>query len=341
MTSNQRAPLFVLLIICFFAITYTSKRYFVKTQEVKARPFETAVRKLDVAKTKEWCDDQQSPHRIFVARVIDRFRPNIDELWRKRAPEEYKDKLITLGPLRLRVVPAYSGGEEFDRTIWSWGDTYAKLQKTQSESDDKLWIEVDLAAQHLLRNDRERLLGGKKFLPPDRAEHEFRPNKAVKRVGRKEFQVELDAGDFTGHERVLERYIEDAWRGMGYRVRVRWVKGLDAYRFVARTDSGRSITNHKEKTISIANYAPVRTLAHELGHVLGFDDHYYDVWHDKYCYYTQEYRRSDLMSDSSSGGVSKRHWELLDQAYPWKQTPEMQAFSYSYGAATKAEALSP
>jgi hypothetical protein len=133
-------------------------------------------------------------------------------------------------------------------------------------------------------------------------------------------------------EKKLAQLLEQEWRSnKGLRLKIDWVPGKPgAYRWIVRKDSGRSLTNHTDKTIAIANYAPLRTLAHELGHVLGFDDHYYDVWHEQYCYYTQEYRRSDLMSDSSSGQVNPRHWELMEAAYPWKKPALSAAFIYTY-----------
>lgn len=321
----------IVLIVAFFAVTYASKRAFVKRQQLSAHPFESAVRVLEASKKKEWCDEQQAAQRLFVAKVIDRYRGNLDELWKKRQPEEFKtEKLVKLGPVFLRPTPPRVEGVEIDRTVWNWVEAYAKLQQTQNGGDDKLWYDVDTSAQYLLRKDAERILKGKKFLPPERTEHRFRPNPAVRRFDSREFRVELDPGDFKGHERELARLIEGEWKAKQLRVKIDWVpRKKDAYRLVVR-EGGRSLTNHTEKTVGIANYSSLRTVAHEFGHVLGFDDHYYDVWHPEYCYYTQEYRRSDLMSDSSAGQVTARHWELLDQAYPWRRPALKEPFNYVY-----------
>jgi hypothetical protein len=171
----------------------------------------------------------------------------------------------------------------------------------------------------------------KKFLPPDVAEHEFRPNPGVSRTGEREFTVKLDPGDFRGHEAVLARLLEAEWRGGGWRVKVEWVGPGEAYRLLAHHDSNRSFVNHRRRTLEIANLAWTKTVAHELGHVLGFDDHYYNVWNSRNCYYSQESRLGDLMSNSEHGAVTSRHWEILDHAYPWHGEPLGKPFRYVYG----------
>jgi hypothetical protein len=93
----------------------------------------------------------------------------------------------------------------------------------------------------------------------------------------------------------------------------------------------RSFVNHRKRILLVSNLAWTKTVAHELGHILGFDDHYYDVWHDRNCYYTQESRLGDLMSNSERGSITPRHWELLDRAYPWKKAAHRKGFGYFYG----------
>jgi hypothetical protein len=162
-------------------------------------------------------------------------------------------------------------------------------------------------------------------------EHQFRPNPGVARTGEHEFTVQLDPGDFQGHEEVLRRLLEQEWQGDGYRVRVQWVSGGNAYRLRAHFDSNRSFVNHRTRTLEIANLAWTKTVAHELGHVLGFDDHYYNVWNGRNCYYSQESRLGDLMSNSEHGAVTSRHWEVLRHAYPWRGEPLKEPFRYVYG----------
>ena len=56
----------------------------------------------------------------------------------------------------------------------------------------------------LLERDIGRILRGRKYLAPENTEHMFRPNRSVSREGRS-FVVKLDAGDFKGAEKKLER----------------------------------------------------------------------------------------------------------------------------------------
>ena len=141
----------------------------------------------------------------------------------------------------------------------------------------------------------------------------------------------MDPGEFREVKNDLKKIIEKEWKGKKYRVKVRWLeKNPTAYKFVAHSDSSKSITNHTQKTIYVANYSPEKTIAHEVGHVLGFEDHYYDVWHEKNCYYTQEFRIADIMSDSSAGSVMDQHWVVLDKAYPFKKAALNTPFSYVF-----------
>jgi hypothetical protein len=123
---------------------------------------------------------------------------------------------------------------------------------------------------------------------------------------------------------------EREWSSRGYHIRLNWAVGPEAYRVKAHFQSGRSYVNHREKILVIANFSWVRTVAHELGHILGFDDHYYSVWNARNCYYTQESRLSDLMSNSEQGEVTARHWALLDKAYPFENPRPKEVFPYFY-----------
>jgi hypothetical protein len=171
---------------------------------------------------------------------------------------------------------------------------------------------------------------GKKFLAPELTEHQFRPNPNVTRTGAHEFTVQLDPGDFRGHEKILQNILEEEWRSSGYRVKIAWVDH-GAYKLLAHRDSSRSFVNHKTRVMDIAHLAWSKTVAHELGHILGFDDHYYNVWNGRNCYYSQQSRLGDLMSNSEHGSITARHWELLDKAYPLRGAGPKEPFLYFYG----------
>lgn len=302
----------------------------------REHPYTVLARKLNGLSNREWCDDQDAKLRLYASGVVDRFGPEIRALWKDRnGGTEPKFSLVDLGAAKLRASPKLPPGTGFDSSAWSWDEAYGLIQRTQQDpgSADNVdrWRDVDSMVRFLVEKDYARLVYGRKFDAPDVTEHQFRPNPAVARTGEREFTVDLDPGDFRGHEETLRRILEPEWQGQGYRVRIRWVTGGETYRLTAHFDSNRSFVNHRRRTLEIANLAWTKTVAHELGHVLGFDDHYYNVWNGRNCYYSQESRLGDLMSNSEHGAVTPRHWEVLNKAYPWKGEPLRQPFTYVYG----------
>jgi hypothetical protein len=302
----------------------------------RAHPYSQLARRLNAAPGREWCDEQQGARRVYAAAVVDRFGAEIRALWKARAGQgEPKFSLVDLGTVKLRVSPKLPPATGFDRSAWSWDEAYGLIQRTQADPDAKentdRWRDVDSMVRFLLEKDYSREIYHRKFDAPEVTEHRFRPNPGVARTGARELTVELDPGEFHGREEALRRIFEPEWSGAGWAVKVRWVRGGNAYRLRSHFDSNRSFVNHRYRTLEIANLAWTKTVAHELGHVLGFDDHYYNVWSARNCYYSQESRLSDIMSNSEHGAVTSRHWEILDSAYPWRGERKTDPFPYVYG----------
>jgi|GEM_PF-6297014 len=318
------------------AFVYLGQRELVRARnEMLASPYTMIARRLNDHRSHEFCDDSLARRRVYASNVVDRFRPQIQGLWGERGSGgEPRFALVDLGALKLRISPKTVPQEGFDSSSWSWDEAYGLIQRTQqdpgSKENKERWRDVDSMVRFLLEKDVSRQLYGKKFLPPDITQHQFRPNPDVQRTGAKEFTVTVDIGDFRGHEATLQNILENEWQGDGWKVKMKW-GGAGAYRILAHNNSNRSFVNHRKKTMEIANLAWTKTVAHELGHVLGFDDHYYNVWNARNCYYSQESRLGDIMSNSEKGGLAKRHWEVLDQAYPWKAEGPKVPFSYTYG----------
>lgn len=326
-----RQSIFLFTVIAALAAVYAGQRYRHQPPAEPGHPLAEIARKINAGSARGWCDEHQSTRRLYAAQVVDRYRNEIANLWRTReqAPES-PVPTVSLGKIRLRVSEPEKKDTklpEYDDSSWSWEEVYGLIQKTQQDFLDtpklrSAWRDIDSMTAYLLEKDYSRAVLGRKYLRPEITEHRFRPNGAVRRSGRKEFTVALDAGEFTGHEEALAEIITREWQGNGYRVKIQWGREQPgAYRFEANLRSGRTYVNHQRRAIVLENLAFTKTVAHEFGHVLGFDDHYYSVWNEQNCYYVQLARNGDLMSNSQRGHVQGRHWEILSQAYPWKAAP--------------------
>ncbi|RYZ97637.1 MAG: hypothetical protein EOP11_21785, partial [Proteobacteria bacterium] len=300
--------------------------YFFYGHASKPGLYEQAALRLDEAPGAEACDRTGAERRRKLARLLDTFHGRIAGLWETRVAKDFpSQRFEPVGPLFVRPQTVGAKEEGFDISSWSWEEAQGLFLRTQAESDSPetktRWRDLDTSLRYLLEKDVARLLKGKPFLPPEKTPHRFWPNRSVSRTGPREFTVRLDSGDFTGDEGRLRDLLEREWAGEGRRVKVVFAKGPELYAVYANFSSARSYVNHRTRRMVIANYAWSRTIAHELGHVLGFDDHYYNVWHREHCYYTQESRLADLMSNSEKGRVGKAHWALLEKAYPWPPIP--------------------
>lgn len=305
-------------------------------------PYEFVARRLG-ERGEDFCDRENARTRLYLSRVIDLMRPRIRALWNGRKGEEFPQfKMEAVGPVFLRVSEPGRFEQGFDDSHWSWEEAAATYYRTQTDpahpDTNQRWRDLDTEVRFLLERDVGRILRGRKYLPPERTPHAFRPSMAVRRKGKKAFVVRLDAGDFSGAEKKLEKIFSSSWSSPEGRVEVEWVRNDPAaYRLRADFGSSRSYVNHGNKSLVIANFAFTRTVAHELGHVLGFADHYYSVWNDRNCYYTQKSRLGDLMSNSEKGVVTATHWKILEKAYPLGAPPAT-GFSYFFpppAAATK------
>ncbi len=82
-----------------------------------------------------------------------------------------------------------------------------------------------------------------------------------------------------------------------------------------RGSPGRSYVNLSDRSIHLYGTPSVKTLAHELGHVIGFDDHYYTSFDEVTCRYQFELNSSDLMSSVKSGQIQSKHWTKIKEKY--------------------------
>lgn len=166
---------------------------------------------------------------------------------------------------------------------------------------------------------RMRIQGFARRARSDARRYEFRLNPGVTRTSRNELQVALDAGLFGPVKETLGSYIERAWSRDRMKVRVRWTdldSTPEAFRMIAEAVGGaRSYVMYSDQTVHLFPGVRTGAIAHEIGHVLGFKDHYYTIWKPETCSYAYQTRDEDIMSHAD-GGVTEEEWDELDSSYP-------------------------
>jgi hypothetical protein len=120
---------------------------------------------------------------------------------------------------------------------------------------------------------------------------------------------------------MVESIIESTWKNDQNLFELEWGSksthpDLFTILFKRNEPGQRPYVSASEKTMNLFPMNRVRSIAHEFGHVLGVDDHYYTIWDETQCSYTQETNSEDLMSDSTSGEVTPEEWNSLLKTEP-------------------------
>lgn len=154
----------------------------------------------------------------------------------------------------------------------------------------------------------------------DLSEYSPYRNESVTRVDQTTFELPLDPGPFVKVKDRLQAVIEDMWKSSKFKVRVRWVEQKDvpgSFIFLLDPKVGpRGYVLTSKKIIQLYGDTLIKTIQHEIGHVLGLPDRYYEVWDPKACRYVYYYNLSSLMSDHC-GTVTDEDWAALDALYPY------------------------
>ncbi|MBK9292881.1 MAG: hypothetical protein IPM57_00285 [Oligoflexia bacterium] len=152
---------------------------------------------------------------------------------------------------------------------------------------------------------------------------EFRKEPTVKRISQNTIEIPLDPGDFdkiaqSRFEEIIYKY----WSSAKLKVRIKWVtNSVDSkayFKVVGAGENGRSYVDYNTRTINLYSGMTEGTLAHEIGHILGFSDLYFDIWQKSKCRFITQVQGSNIMSNSTGGSVLKEHWHTLNQYYPFK-----------------------
>lgn len=148
----------------------------------------------------------------------------------------------------------------------------------------------------------------------------FSPNPTVERRGNK-WILPLDAGDFQNQKERIEKAVAENWQGEGgLVVQIQWSQQTASspavYKLVrSSSQSGNAHVDEEQALIFLNDVLSHSEVAHEIGHALGFRDHYYRSWDLPNCRYKDEFDLSDLMSYPESGSVTQNHWLNLKHFY--------------------------
>jgi hypothetical protein len=146
----------------------------------------------------------------------------------------------------------------------------------------------------------------------------FRVNKSVS-MKNGELILPLDPGPFSVSTELLSKTIESIWNSESLKLKIQWTSSNttpDIFRILLGDTPGeRAFVQRYDKTVHLFPNVRLKSIAHEIGHVLGFKDHYYTVWHPEKCGYITQSNAEDLMSDSDTGVVTPEEWSELKTRY--------------------------
>jgi hypothetical protein len=266
----------------------------------------------------ELCDYKHESDRLFVLRLYGRIRPLLGFLRdreEERVRSEFRFKLVASRGFVNAPDPYY------------WGDLKSRALRLSRVFSLRHWVYWEDEVQELLRRDRERL--ARKFSPARKA-FMFSRQDGVERVSTHEFRVLLHPGDFEPAQKAFQETIEKHWKLPPYQLRVVWTKSDPrAYKFIFSPFGPANTVNFDKKSIRLTEYLSDGVLIHEIGHVLGFDDHYEYRWDEKKCLVSGQVYLRDVMANSAFKTPLKGHWLLLKKAYPLaKATLKERHFKY-------------
>ena len=191
------------------------------------------------------------------------------------------------------------------------------LQKAISKIPlySKLLKEIDLATNE--KDKREVILKFQDRLRQDIHRYLYRGNAPVIKLTEDQktiLKLALNPGSLKeGESKILEKSIEELWKNANTFLQVAWTTsdaGSNLFKvlFHLNEPGKRANTDPGDHSVNLYPGTRVRSVAHEVGHVLGFPDHYYTVWNEEKCSYTQYSITTDLMSDSQRGKVTDEEW---------------------------------
>lgn len=148
--------------------------------------------------------------------------------------------------------------------------------------------------------------------------YEFYSNEQIRRDGG-ELVLPLNSGELAGAESQLTEFIESVWMATGQRLKIEWSKSSLEPLFKILVDLqhpySRAFVSWNDRIVQLYPGTNTRSIAHEIGHVLGFRDSYYTLWNENTCQYAIEQNEGDIMSSSLKGVVTEEEWKTLGDRY--------------------------
>ena len=201
-----------------------------------------------------------------------------------------------------------------------WSDDQKQLV---SEIPAYNMIQTQLDESYFLRTKRTVIRQFADRIDEDYALHQEQFNELVTHEvidSKNVYHLPLDASSFSESDRnLLKTTIESIWSNEQNQVAVTWKTStsvLNAFRFLFTYEpDNRSFVNFSLKEIQLYPFNTLRAVGHEIGHTLGFDDHYYTLWDSEKCQYITQYTEEDIMSVPDSGDIVPSEWQMLQDQY--------------------------
>lgn len=281
---------------------------------------------LTLKRENKWqlCEYRRESDKLFVLRLYDKLYPPIQFI-RSLSPSKERSLFrfkLTPEPVVIDGVhPSY------------WDDVREKIPRLSD------WLSISAWQDWFHWVEWMKVTEGRvNSRNANWQEHfRFQSTSAVERTGRHELTVRLDPGSFTPAQKVLSEAMEKTWNLPPYLVKIFWVKNdPNAFRLGIAEKRENASVDWTQKTLTLHETESIGTPAHELGHVLGFPDHYYYYIDQHRCKITKRMYWRDLMGNAAYEKALVGHWKLLMKAYPFQGKP-LKEFSYRQGEVLDGE----
>lgn len=123
--------------------------------------------------------------------------------------------------------------------------------------------------------------------------------------------------DFLMAKNAIDEIVDRFWNNFDLKIKIDWIDDIfdSVYKIVfLQIPGGRLNISHFE--LRLFPNPMDSSIAHELGHILGFNDTYFVIWNPIKCEYIQKTNLSDIMSSSEFGAVLDKHITTLKTQYP-------------------------